>query len=322
MSAAPRGPVPTGLSACTAEHTTERTTERTPDLASARRTRVRAIPLLRPTAGSDSSNSLVGHWELLMGAVTARLRDTVGVSWASAAAPRSPQAVAQVQASVRECAAALDQLKGAMQQELQRCHVLERQLGLANEALAQAKADLLGTQDGERRARHLALHDGLTELPNRSFFRERLDQALAPAAAPGPALALLYLDLDGFKPINDMHGHEAGDALLRIVAARLSRAVRAEDMVGRLGGDEFGCLLGGLLNREQLGQLACKLFDAVSAPLCIGELQLTVRPSIGIAVCPGDGATAEQLLKHADAAMYRAKRHRSGYAFFDGCVDA
>jgi diguanylate cyclase (GGDEF)-like protein len=133
---------------------------------------------------------------------------------------------------------------------------------------------------------------------------------------------VLYLDLDGFKPINDLHGHDAGDELLRIVAARLARSIRAEDMVCRLGGDEFACLLSDPLNRERLGHLACKLFDAVSAPLQLGPLKLTVRPSIGIAVCPTDGATTDALLKCADAAMYRAKRHQSGYAFFDPQTDA
>ena len=180
-----------------------------------------------------------------------------------------------------------------------------------------SRAELAGTRDGERRARHLALHDGLTSLPNRRFFRERLDHALSQVAPQRPAIAVLYLDLDGFKPINDAHGHATGDELLKIVAARLARAVRAGDMVGRLGGDEFACLLADSLNREQLTQLANKLVDAVSAPLQVGPLKLTVRPSIGIAICPTDGITAEALLNSADAAMYRAKRHNCGFAFFD-----
>ena len=128
---------------------------------------------------------------------------------------------------------------------------------------------------------------------------------------------MLYLDLDGFKPINDIYGHATGDELLKIVAARLNQAVRSEDMVSRLGGDEFACLLSDLPSREQLSHMACKLFDAVSAPVKIGQLTLTVRPSIGMAMCHDDGATAEELIKNADVAMYRAKRQQSGYAFFD-----
>ena len=128
---------------------------------------------------------------------------------------------------------------------------------------------------------------------------------------------MLYLDLDDFKKVNDTHGHAVGDELLRVVAARLSRSVRADDVVSRLGGDEFACLLGDLPAREQLSHLACKVLDAVAAPCQIGPLRLHIRPSIGIAVCPSDGETADLLLEHADAAMYNAKRHRSGYAFFD-----
>ncbi len=104
--------------------------------------------------------------------------------------------------------------------------------------------------------------------------------------------------------------------MLRIVAARLARSVRADDMVSRVGGDEFACLLADVPSREQLSHLACKMFDAVSAPMKIGQLKLTVRASIGIAVCPTDGASAEALLKSADNAMYRAKRQNTGYAFF------
>ena len=106
--------------------------------------------------------------------------------------------------------------------------------------------------------------------------------------------------------------HSTADCVNQLLA----RAVRASDVVGRLGGDEFACLLADLPGREQLCHLACKLFDAVSAPVKVGTLRLTVRPSIGIAVCPTDGASTDELLKSADAAMYAAKRDRSGYAFF------
>lgn len=211
----------------------------------------------------------------------------------------------------------LDQLQTALAHERYRRRQLEREVYVVRAALEQVRADLVGTQAGERRARHLALHDGLTSLPNRSFFRQRLDQALAGVELPGPALAVLYLDLDGLKQINDAHGHHAGDKLLKIVAARLARAVRAEDMMSRLGGDEFACLLVDYLKREQLSHLARKFFNMVSAPLKIGRLEIVVRPSIGIAICPADGVTSEALLRSADAAMYHAKRQQIGYAFFD-----
>jgi diguanylate cyclase (GGDEF)-like protein len=198
---------------------------------------------------------------------------------------------------------------------------LQTELQAAHRDLSEARHELVGTRAGERRARHMAQHDELTTLPNSGFFRDRLDQALSPDAPRAPALAVLYLDLDGFKPINDQHGHDTGDELLRIVAQRLRRSVRAEDMVCRLGGDEFACLLSDPMGRDQLSQLASKLFDTIAAPLQVGALELSVRPSIGIAVCPADGNTAASLLKRADTAMYRAKRRQLGFAFFDRRTD-
>jgi diguanylate cyclase len=231
--------------------------------------------------------------------------------------PQVQKAKRPAQANLASCVAELDQLKIMFTREVARRHQAEQAVSNAEAELALARAELLGTQAGERRARHLALHDSLTSLPNRNFFRERLDHELVYAESQRQALALLYLDLDGFKPLNDTHGHDAGDELLKIVAARLARAVRADDMVSRLGGDEFACLLPGLPSRDRLGRLASKLFEVVSAPLKLGKIEISVRPSIGIAVSPSDGHTAEVLLKNADAAMYRAKRRKTGYAFFD-----
>lgn len=161
------------------------------------------------------------------------------------------------------------------------------------------------------------MHDSLTLLPNRSNFLDQLERAIVRSDPANANLAVLYLDLDGFKAINDLHGHDVGDAFLRIVATRLSRVVRSEDMVSRLGGDEFACLRVGTGGCEPLRHLAEKLFDAVAAPLQVGTLQLTVQPSVGIAMYPADGNGAATLLKSADAAMYVAKRLRSRHAFCD-----
>jgi diguanylate cyclase (GGDEF)-like protein len=214
------------------------------------------------------------------------------------------------------CADDLDSLGTALAQARDRCRRLERALGDMQAALARSQAELADTRHGERSARHLALPDSLTGLPNRRCFGERLDAALAQVEPASPGLAVLYVDLDGLKAINDRHGHDTGDELLKIVASRLRAALRAHDVVSRLGGDEFACLLTDRLNREQLAHLACKLFDTVSAPMQIGELGLVVRPSIGIVTCPADGNTGAMLLKHADTAMYCAKREQTGYAFF------
>jgi diguanylate cyclase (GGDEF)-like protein len=257
---------------------------------------IRTAPPAHVALPDSRSGLALRDWDVPFGVLEARLGSMAGE---------------------QECMAALGQLRTALAHELARCQQLELKVFDAQAGLAQLRAELAGTQAGERRARHLAMHDGLTSLPNRSFFRQQLGLALAHLEPRRPAFAVLYLDLDGFKPINDTHGHTIGDELLRIVAARLSQAVRAEDMVSRLGGDEFACLMADLLDREQLSRLAVKLVDTVSAPLMIGRLKLSVRPSIGIAICPTDGATADTLLENADAAMYRAKRHRTGYAFVD-----
>jgi diguanylate cyclase len=262
----------------------------------------------------------IGDWEDLLSAVKSRLGNIAAELLAAAAAPQlADTRIGRSQASVSECVSALDQLHTTLRHELARRGLLEEELAGLKATLAQARRELLGTQAGERQARHRALHDSLTALPNRSFFRERLAHTLGRGQAP--ALTLLYFDLDGFKPINDTHGHDTGDALLKIVAARLMRAVRAGDMVSRLGGDEFACLLDRLPSRQQLSHLACKLLDAIAAPAQIDALMLSVRPSIGIVTCNGDGMSADMLLKHADAAMYRAKRQKTGYAFFDPAVD-
>ncbi len=253
-----------------------------------------------------------GDWDIPLGHVVERLKRLT--------LPQHSMAWQSAQRELQSCAQLLEQLRDGLLQGQARLHAMELQVFDTEVALAQARAELRGTQDGERQARHLALHDGLTQLPNRRYFLERLGHALAHREAGQAPLALLYMDLDQFKPINDEHGHHVGDELLRIVATRLNRVVRSEDMISRLGGDEFACLRASGSTRRQLEELASKLFDAVASPMKIGPLQLSVRLSIGIALCPADGASVAELIRHADAAMYRAKREHSRYAFFSAAA--
>lgn len=253
----------------------------------------------------------------LLSAVTERL-----LSLADAGPTTSQNAVGgltvvQIKESIRDCATALDQLHRTISHELVKSSQLKLDVVQAQSALARQHVELIGTRAQERRARHMSRHDSLTLLPNRSYFSQRLTQALdAERVAEKPVgLAVLFLDLDGFKQVNDTHGHDVGDQVLKIVATRLRRVVRAEDMVGRLGGDEFACMLADFPGRSQIAHQASKVFDAVGVPMAIGDLQLVILPSIGIAVCPDDGLTADELLKHADAAMYQTKRSQSGFAF-------
>jgi len=168
-------------------------------------------------------------------------------------------------------------------------------------------------------SRHAALHDVLTGLPNRALFNDRLDHGLAQARRQGWTLAVMFVDLDDFKIINDTHGHDAGDAVLQAIAQRLKETTRGEDTVSRHGGDEFLYLLTGVRDAANVAMIAQKIVQAVQAPCTIrvreGTLSTRVKASIGISTFPKNGATAEELINSADKAMFRAKQAGSGVAF-------
>jgi diguanylate cyclase (GGDEF)-like protein/PAS domain S-box-containing protein len=160
-----------------------------------------------------------------------------------------------------------------------------------------------------------AFHDGLTGLPNRALFRDRLDQALARSARSGDALAVLMLDLDGFKQVNDTLGHDVGDALLQRVAARIDEITRPSDTLARFGGDEFALLLDGSL-QPQAELLAQRLLERLGEPLQMADHQLAVSASIGIAIHEGGVGDADELVRSADVAMYAAKEARGRFEVF------
>lgn len=160
----------------------------------------------------------------------------------------------------------------------------------------------------------LARLDGLTGLANRRLFDERLASALAHYRRHGAQLALLFLDLDRFKDVNDAHGHEAGDVVLQAVAQRIKDNTREVDTPARIGGDEFVVLVTSVTDVEQVEALALKLMATLAEPISHGDLRLTVGCSIGISRTPVDGDTAEQLKTAADEAMYEVKQSgRNGY---------
>ena len=164
---------------------------------------------------------------------------------------------------------------------------------------------------------HQALHDSLTGLPNRTLFFDRLGQALARAERQQSKVAVMLLDLDGFKLVNDGLGHAVGDEVLVAVAQRLGRALRASDSVARLGGDEFAFILENVEAESELATVANRILAALAAPVTAGDHATACRGSLGIAVAePGDGATP--VLRNADIAMYQAKREgQGGYSFYD-----
>ncbi|MEW6645154.1 MAG: EAL domain-containing protein [Pseudomonadota bacterium] len=186
-----------------------------------------------------------------------------------------------------------------------------------------ALMDITERKRAEQRLSFVAQHDGLTGLPNRNLLRQKLDEILARTRRSGEKAALLFLDLDNFKTINDTLGHDIGDELLRSVTKRLRSSLREEDAVARLGSDEFAILQSQIGRPEDIVPLAKRLLDVVSQPYLFNGHSVVIGASIGIALAPGDGDESEKLLKSADMALSRAKREARGtYSFFEPGMDA
>ncbi|MFP5400643.1 MAG: EAL domain-containing protein [Gammaproteobacteria bacterium] len=163
-----------------------------------------------------------------------------------------------------------------------------------------------------------AYHDQLTHLPNRVLFKDRLELAIAQAQRRNGALAVMFIDVDRFKLVNDTFGHAEGDALLRAIAARLSATLRRGDTLASLGGDEFTVLLPDIARPEDAEVIARKVLEAISPPIGLSKGQFRATVSVGIALFPRDGSSAEELTRHADVAMYQVKRSgKNAYRFFD-----
>ena len=178
-------------------------------------------------------------------------------------------------------------------------------------------------KQAHERLTHLANHDALTDLPNRVLFFDRLDQALALARRHGTRLALLFIDLDKFKPINDNWGHAVGDQLLRLVAERLTGRLRSSDTVGRIGGDEFVALLSEVTDAGHAAQVADDLRCGLAQPYALPGLTVTISASIGIALYPDHGQDAIELARHADDGMYLAKQAGGdGLRLFPGAASS
>jgi len=210
-----------------------------------------------------------------------------------------------VEDKVQDASAKLSLVNLALKTEVKKRRVLEAQLAAVTE---QGEAD-----------RHAAFHDVLTGLPNRALFNDRLEYGLAQALRHGWTLAVMFTDLDDFKIINDTHGHDVGDSVLRIIAGRLKENTRSEDTVSRLGGDEFIYLLMEVENEDAITLIAQKIIESIQTPCNVNKPGFTHKPSvkasIGIALFPKNGTTAKQLIESADRAMYEAKRTKSGFNF-------
>ena len=183
--------------------------------------------------------------------------------------------------------------------------------------------DISDQRAAEARVQYLATHDEMTGLVNRTLFGEFLERAIARCHRPGRRFAVMFVDLDRFKVINDSLGHESGDALLKVIASRLRASLRTSDVVARFGGDEFVLLVEDVNDRAAVEVVARNLLTAVLQPVQIAGQECRITASIGIALCPDDAQEAEALLKHADLAMYHAKEQgKNGFQYFSPTMGA
>jgi diguanylate cyclase (GGDEF)-like protein len=188
--------------------------------------------------------------------------------------------------------------------------------------IKQRVARLIKASKAEQDVKKLAYHDPLTSLPNRTYLKQQLAVTVNRAATEKQRFAILFLDLDRFKMINDTMGHDAGDLLLKAVAERIRHCVRENDFVARLGGDEFTVVLENIANLEGASNVAEKICRSVARPFVFMQQKMFVTTSIGISIFPDDGEDVSALIKHADSAMFRAKEKRNDFCFYERGMEA
>jgi diguanylate cyclase (GGDEF)-like protein len=242
-----------------------------------------------------------------LAAVNTTLQKDITAGAPTAQVQRTIEKSEAVEQKVQEAAAELVEVTTALAAEVDEREAIEGHV-------LEMQSDLLRSQSAEAASRHRALHDALTNLPNATLFADRLELALEQARRHEWRLAVMFLDLDRFKHINDTHGHDIGDRVLQETAERLTAFVRGGDSVGRRGGDEFLLLLLEVKGDASVLDLAAALATSIGEPIALDDLRLSVGASIGIAIYPEDGKSADLLLKRADAAMYLAKQAQSRVA--------
>ena len=267
-------------------------------------------PLAKVLGQSEEVKDLVDEAAEELSSVSAVLRQEVADRGSPPGIEEALERTETIEDKVQVAADKLTEVNLALKEEVRERHVLEFRLAAVTE---RAEA-----------SRNAAFHDLLTGLPNRALFNDRLEHGLAHARRHGRSLAVMFIDLNDFKSINDTHGHDAGDEVLTTIAARLMASTRDDDTVSRHGGDEFLYLLAEVGNEQDLTHIAEKLVAAIQLPCTITvddlAVHLRVSASIGIAIFPKDGTTAQALVKNADKAMYRAKSSKVDFCLFGGPV--
>jgi diguanylate cyclase len=244
-----------------------------------------------------------------LSSVNAVLKDEIAEGVPLAKVERALNQSEAIEVRVQEAAEELVAVNDALALEIDERHRLEDQLSESTAALSASRAQ-------ERRSRHTSLHDAVTGLPNLTLFNNRLDHGIAQAQRHGWRLAVMFIDLDDFKRVNDVHGHKLGDDVLCMIAQRLQAAVRTGDTVSRRSGDEFLLLMLEAKEESSVAAFAARIMQNIAETCEIRGVTLTVKASIGIALYPDDGRSAQELLMNADAAMYTAKQHKDGPMFY------
>lgn len=262
-------------------------------------------PIKSVLGQSEKVKDLVDEAAVELSSVSAVLRQEVADGSAAPGVENALEKTETIEDKVQEAADKLSEVNLALKQEVRERHVLEFRLAAVTE---RAEA-----------SRNAAFHDLLTGLANRALFNDRLEHGLAQAKRHGRNLAVMFIDLDGFKKINDTYGHDAGDDVLKTIAIRLTASTRDDDTVSRHGGDEFLYLVTEVGNEGDIKPIAQKIISSIEMPFRITvdgvRIDASISASIGIAIFPKDGNTAPDLIKSADKAMYQAKGSTSRYSF-------
>jgi len=269
--------------------------------------RPNTAPLIRALDQSEHVQDKVEQAAVDLSLVNAVLKDEIDASLPLAQVERALDQSEVIESQIQEAAEELVAVNDALAEEIDVRLELERRLSKSDAALSESRAE-------ERKSRHSALHDGVTGLANFTLFKDRLCNALAQAERHQRRLAVMFIDLDDFKGVNDAHGHDTGDRVLQMVGKRLQGIVRGGDTVSRRSGDEFLVLMLEANDQSNAADLAVRIAENLAGPSDIDGVTFMVKSSIGIAVYPENGRSAQQLLKSADGAMYAAKQLKKGAA--------
>ena len=274
---------------------------------SSKETEPTLAPLSRALDQSEQVHDKVEQAAVDLSSVNAVLKDEVAQGVPLVKVETALDRSEVIEVHIQEAAADLVAVNDALADEIDERRHLEDRLSRSDAALTQSRAD-------ERRSRHSAMHDAVTGLPNFTLFQDRLSNALAQADRHAWRLAVMFIDLDDFKFVNDTLGHDAGDRVLQVVAQRLQAVVRAGDTVSRRSGDEFLLLMLEAKDRSNVAAFAARMANSLAEPCEVDGAEVSVRASIGFAMYPEDARSAQALLKLADAAMYAAKNQKTGAA--------